>query len=137
MKKGYTLIETITSVLILSALFTIVFSLLLKGIKYKSNANEYYNEYVDVNNIIDSFDRLFAYYDNTVISVSSNTLISGSTLILTYYNNVLTFNFGSGIKEEYFIEDGLSFRLVNSKLLKVELNITKNNIVKYYYMGGN
>ena len=93
MKKGYSLVEILVSLVLLASLLVCVGSIFISGLKYKTRASDYYDVFNNVDQSLESFQRLQQEYQHRTLSKSGAYLKADDLVILHYENKVLTFYF--------------------------------------------
>ena len=135
MKKGFSLIEVMTSLILLSTLLSCVGVVLTSGLKYQKKVNTLYDEESHLNQAMDLFDQLASTYQNEVITKNNNYLLVGNQIIFAYVDYTLTFYFPDDVinRVEGVLMNDFT---VLDKLLEVEFIREQEIIKRYYYIGG-
>ena len=135
MKKGYSLVEILVSLVLLASLLVCVGSIFISGLKYKTRASDYYDVFNNVDQALGSFERLQQEYQHRMLSKSGAYLKADDLVIMHYENKVLTFYFIDQITTTISDVDLLDFN-VGNHLLMVSLQSGQQIIRRYYYFGG-
>ena len=135
LKKGYSLIEILVSLVLLSALLICTGSLFLIGLKYKVSATYLYDDFYTYEKVIHNFERLRREYQQTHLMIDESYLKSGDQIILSYLDNELTFYFKEGIIDTIKDCPFVTFN-VNHDLLYLEIKNGEQIERRYYYFGG-
>lgn len=134
LKKGYTLVETLVSVVIISSLLVISSSILLKGFKYKIYAQENYDQELELYLINQRFISLTNYYKDCNITQNDDMLMFKSKIIYYQNNETLYFNLESLITLD--VRSNIIINLKNDHLLEVDVIQDGIHTIYCYYLGG-
>ena len=135
MKKGYSLLEVLVSLVLLSALLVCVGIIFVKGLKYKDVANSCYEQNAITLKAISCFDRLWDEYQDEHLSIQNTYLVAGVQVIFSYAKNTIYFYYPDEVKDEVK-EVEVTSLVVDNHLLEVCFKSNDMIIRKDYYYGG-